>query len=95
MDNPPRQSYNMSIVNRDERTAMAGINNLSSAVVGTATPSLAMWLWQSVSASAPFIATGLLKSVYLAGLYFMFRNVHPPEELERMAARERQRAERA
>lgn len=91
MDNPPRQAYTMTIVNRNERAAMAGINNLSQATVGSATPAIATWLWQVVSASAPFVAAGVLKSVYLAGLYFMFRNVHPPQEEERLAERRRQR----
>ena len=92
MDNPPRQAYTMSIVNRNERVAMAGINNVGQATVGSGVPLLAMWLWQTVSAAAPFIAAGLFKTVYLAMLYFMFRNVHPPEEEERLAARARQRA---
>ncbi len=87
MDNPPRQSYMMSIVNREERVAMAGINNVSQATVGAGVPALAMWLWQTVHASAPFVASGLFKTVYLTALYFAFRNVHPPQEQD-AAARE-------
>ena len=33
-----------------------------------------------MSASAPFIACGVLKIVYDISLFFMFRNVKPPEE---------------
>ena len=91
MDNPPRQSYTMAIVNRDERVAMASITNVSQAALGAVTPSLATILWQTVSASAPFVASGALKTVYLVGLYFAFKDVHPPEELERA---ERKRLER-
>ena len=91
MDNAPRQSYTMSIVNRDERVAMAGISNVSQATLGAGVPSLAMWLWQAVSASAPFIAAGLFKTVYLTALYFAFRNVHPPQELGSAAAEEQER----
>ena len=91
MDNPPRQSYTMSIVNREERVAMAGISNVSQATVGAGVPTLAMWLWQAVSASAPFIAAGLFKTVYLTALYFAFRNVHPPQE-RGSAAAERERS---
>ena len=80
MDNPPRQAYTMSIVNREERVAMAGINNVAQATVGAGVPTLAMWLWQAVSSSAPFIAAGLFKTVYLTALYFAFRNVRPPQE---------------
>ncbi|MDA0799113.1 MAG: hypothetical protein O2884_10650, partial [Chloroflexi bacterium] len=85
MDGPPKNSYTMAIVNREERTAMASINNMAQATVGTATPWLTTVLFQSVSMMAPFIAAGLLKSIYLAGMYFTFRNVHPPEEVERRA----------
>jgi MFS family permease len=85
MDGPPKTSYTMAIVNREERTAMAGVNNMAQATVGTATPWLTTVLFQSVSMMAPFIAAGLLKSVYLAGMYFAFRNVLPPEEVARQA----------
>ena len=87
MDNPPRQSYTMAIVNRDERVAMASITNVSQAAVGAVTPSLATVLWQAVSASAPFVASGAFKTVYLVGLYLMFKDVHPPEEQERAERR--------
>ena len=92
MDGPPRQSYTMSIVNREERVAMAGISNVSQATVGAGVPTLAMWLWQAVSASAPFIAAGLFKTVYLTALYFAFRNVHPPQERDGAAEEELERA---
>ena len=91
MDVPARQSYTMAIVNRDERVAMASITNVSQAAVGAVTPSLATVLWQAASASAPFVASGALKTVYLVGLYLAFKDVHPPEEQERA---ERRRLER-
>ncbi len=91
MDVPARQSYTMAIVNRDERVAMASITNVSQAAVGAVTPSLATVLWQAASASAPFVASGALKTVYLVGLYMAFKDVHPPEEQERA---ERKRLER-
>lgn len=83
MDGPPKNSYTMAIVNREERTAMAGVNNVAQATVGTATPWLTTLLFQSVSTMAPFLAAGILKSIYLAGMYFAFRDVHPPEEVAR------------
>ncbi len=91
MDVPARQSYMMAIVNRDERVAMASITNVSQAAIGAVTPSLATVLWQMVSASAPFVASGALKTVYLVGLYLVFKDVHSPEERERA---ERRRLER-
>jgi len=42
-----------------------------------------------VSISAPFIAAGMLKSVYLTWMYFTFRNVRPPEEIERRERKQR------
>ncbi len=87
MDAPARQSYTMAIVNRDERVAMASISNVSQAAVGAVTPSLATVLWQMVSASAPFVASGALKTIYLVGLYLAFKDVHPPEEQERVERR--------
>jgi MFS family permease len=91
MDTAPKNSYTMAIVNRDERAAMAGVNNLTQATVGTAVPTLATVLWESVSISAPFIAAGVLKSVYLTWMYFTFRNVRPPEEIERRERKQRAR----
>ena len=70
---------------------MAGINTVAQATVGAGVPTLAMWLWQAVSASAPFIAAGLFKTVYLTALYFAFRNVRPPQEQD-AAEREREPA---
>ena len=89
MDTAPKNSYTMAIVNRDERTAMAGVNNVTQATVGTAVPTLATVLWEAVSISAPFIAAGLLKSVYLTWMYLVFRNVRPPEEVERRERKQR------
>ena len=90
MDGPPRQSYTMSIVNREERVAMAGISNVSQATLGAGAPWLAGLLFDLVHTSAPFVATGLFKTVYLTGLYFAFRNVRPPQERDRAAAAERE-----
>ena len=89
MDGPPKNSYTMAIVNREERIAMAGINSATQATIGTAAPLLTTVLFQSVSTIAPFLAAGLLKSVYLAGMYITFRNVHPPEEIDRQERKTR------
>jgi hypothetical protein len=89
MDAPPRQAYTMAIVDREERVAMASITNVSQAASSAATPAVSTILWQSVSSSAPFLAAGLLKTVYLIGLYVMFKDVHPPEEEDRLAERSR------
>ena len=81
MDGPPKQSYIMAIVGKEERTAMASVSNVTQATVGTATPWIATLLMQGLAMSAPFIAAGVLKSIYLVGMYKTFKDVHPPEEL--------------
>jgi MFS family permease len=80
MDVPTRQSYTMSVVQPNERVAMASIHIVGRSVSGTAGPSVATALWSAFSASAPLIACGILKIVYDLSLYFMFRNVKPPQE---------------
>ncbi len=83
MDVPTRDAYTMSIVQPNERVAMAGIHIVGRSVAGTVGPSVATALWQAVSASAPLLGCGVLKIVYDLSLYFMFRNVKPPQEAEK------------
>ena len=85
MDVPTRQSYTMAVVGPDERSAMAGINSVTRSVSGTASPSVAAAVWNVGFAGIPFIACGVLKITYDLSLYFMFRNVRPPEEARRRA----------
>ena len=80
MDIPVKQSYTMSVVNANERSAMAGINNVGQSIVRAASPSVATFLWSSVSVAAPFVGSALFKTIYLAGFFLLFRNVLPPEE---------------
>lgn len=83
MDVPTRDSYTMSVVQPNERVAMAGVHIVGRSVAGTAGPSVGTALWQAVSASAPLIANGILKISYDLSLYFMFRNVKPPQEAQK------------
>jgi len=80
MDVPTRDSYTMSVVNKNERVAMAGINAVGRSASGTVAPSIATALWQTFSASVPLVASAVLKISYDLSLYFMFRNVKPPQE---------------
>lgn len=80
MDVPTRDSYTMSVVQPNERVAMAGIHIVGRSVAGTIGPSLGTALWQAISASAPLIGNAVLKITYDISLYFMFRNVKPPQE---------------
>jgi MFS family permease len=81
MDVPTRDSYTMSVVQPEERVAMAGIHTVGRSISGTIGPSVATALWLAVSAAAPLIGCGVLKITYDLSLYFMFRNVKPPQEV--------------
>jgi hypothetical protein len=81
MDVPTRDSYIMSIVQPKERVAMASSQVVGRSIAGTIGPSVGTALWQIFTASVPIIASGVLKISYDLSLYFMFRNIKPPQEL--------------
>ena len=81
MDVPTRQSYIVAVVKEDERTAAAGITNISRNVAQSVSPSLAGYILQTLSfMSTPFILGGVLKIVYDIILYFNFKSKKPPDE---------------
>lgn len=81
MDVPTRQSYIIAVVKEEERTAAAGITNISRNVAQSVSPSLAGYILQSLSfLSAPFIIGGVLKIAYDLALYFNFKNIKPSDE---------------
>ena len=81
MDVPTRQSYLVAVVREDERTASAGITNISRNITQAISPSFAGYILQSLSLlSAPFVLGGVLKIVYDVALYFNFKSVKPPDE---------------
>jgi sugar phosphate permease len=81
MDVPTRQSYIVAVVKEEERTAAAGITNISRNVAQAASPSVAGYILQSLPfLSAPFVFGGVIKIVYDVILYFNFRNIKPPDE---------------
>jgi MFS family permease len=81
MDVPTRQSYIVSVVKDEERTAATGITNISRNVSQALSPSLAGYILQSTSLLfAPFLIGGLLKVIYDVALYFSFRNIKPQHE---------------
>lgn len=80
MDVPTRQSYTMAVVEPNERSAMAGISTISRSLTGTASPSVATFVWSIGATSVPFVSAGVLKIVYDLSLYALFRKVKPPEE---------------
>ncbi|UCH58095.1 MAG: MFS transporter [Candidatus Bathyarchaeota archaeon] len=80
MDVPTRQSYVMAIVEPEERSRVAGIINLPRSLTSALGPSIAGFMMQFLGSSLPFLFAGGLKAAYDLALYFMFRNVKPPEE---------------
>jgi MFS family permease len=82
MDVPTRQSYLVAVVREDERTAAAGITNVSRNITQAISPSLAGYILQSLSLlSAPFVMGGILKIVYDVALYFNFKSIKPSDEM--------------
>ena len=80
MDVPTRQSYIVAVVEEDERTASAGITNLSRNIAQAISPSITGYIIGFLSLSAPFIIGGLLKILYDITLYINFRKIKPTEE---------------
>src|ERR687898_712857 len=80
MDVPTRQSYIVAVVEEDERTASAGITNLSRNIAQAISPSITGYIIGILSLSAPFIIGGLLKILYDIVLYINFRKIKPSEE---------------
>ena len=82
MDVPTRQSYIVAVVEEDERTASAGITNLSRNIAQAISPSITGYIIGILSLSSPFIIGGLLKILYDLLLYINFRKIKPSEEEE-------------
>ena len=81
MDVPTRQSYVMSVVDPDERSAAAGVTGIARTTGAAISPSISTVLIASAGfASLPFYLAGGLKIAYDVLLYREFRTVRPPEE---------------
>jgi MFS family permease len=80
MDVPTRQSYILAVVEEEERTASAGITNLSRNIAQAISPSITGYIIGILSLSAPFVIGGLLKILYDITLYIHFRKIKPREE---------------
>ena len=84
MDVPTRQSYTMAVVEADERAAASGITTIARSFGAMVSPALTgVFLSMPGLLSMPFLLAGGVKLVYDGLLYLNFRQVKPPEELER------------
>ena len=81
MDVPARQSYTVSIVDPDERSAAAGVTGVARTTGAALSPLIAAPLFASAAlASWPFFLAGGLKIVYDLLLWRAFSKRPPPEE---------------
>jgi len=80
MDVPARQSYTVSIVEPDERSAAAGVTGVARTTGAALSPLIAAPLFASATlASVPFFLAGGLKIVYDLTLWRLFRNRKPDQ----------------
>src|SRR4029078_6517585 len=87
MDVPTRQSYVISVVDPDERSAAAGVTGLRRSTGARISPWISAPLIASASfAGAPFVIAGGLKTVYDLLLYAAFRAHPTPGAAARAAA---------
>lgn len=82
MDVPTRQSYTMSVVSPDERSAASGITTIARSVGASISPSLSSFFMASSGLLVfPFLIAGGLKIIYDIALYRSFKKIKPPEEM--------------
>ena len=75
MDVPVRESYTMTVVAPDERSAASGITTVARSVGATLSPLLAgLFMANPLLFSAPFFVAGGLKILYDMMLYNMFQD---------------------
>jgi MFS family permease len=81
MDVPTRQSYTMSVVPAEERSAAGGFTGVARTTGAAISPLLAGFLFAKPSLiSAPFFIAGALKILYDLLLYKEFVSIPPVEE---------------
>jgi len=80
MDVPTRQAYVSAMVDPQERTAAAAFTNTARYVARPFGPAVGAALTSAFGVGAPFVAAGVLKSVYDLSLWRVFRRVPLPDE---------------
>lgn len=81
MDVPTRQSYTMSVVDPDERSAAAGVTGIARTTGAAISPLLAAPLFAIPGLAAlPFFVAGGLKIVYDLALWRAFRSRPAPDD---------------
>jgi MFS family permease len=81
MDVPTRQSYIMAVVNKEERSAAAGITGVARTMGAAISPLFVGFMFARPTwINMPFFIAGTLKILYDLLLYREFVALHPPEE---------------
>ena len=80
MDVPARQSYVMSVVPPEERTAAASVTNVPRSLAAAFAPALGGFLLSHTTFGWPLILGGGVKILYDVLLLRQFAHVKPPEE---------------
>lgn len=80
MDVPTRQSYVAALVLAEERTFASGLTNLARNLFWAIGSSVAGFVMQNLTFSAPLVIGGGTKVAYDLVLYRGFRKLRPPEE---------------
>jgi MFS family permease len=81
MDVPTRQSYTISVVDPDERSAAAGVTGIARTTGAAVSPLFAAPLMATAGlAGLPFVISGVLKIVYDLLLYRAFKARPAPED---------------
>ncbi len=80
MDVPTRQSYTMAIVKPEERNRFQALLNLPRSVTIAIGPSIAAYIMQFGGLNMPFLIAGVIKGTYDIALWFLFKDIKPPEE---------------
>src|SRR6266498_2769157 len=81
MDVPTRQSYTMSVVAPDERSAASGVTAIARSVGASLSPALTgIFFANPALLSLPFFLSDGLKIIYDLSLYRSFSVIKPPEE---------------
>ena len=79
MDNPLRSSFIMGVVRPEDRGSAAGLTTLSRQIPVAVTPTMSAYIMQSLSLAVPIVLGGL-SQLFHDCVFFMFRDVKPPEE---------------
>jgi predicted MFS family arabinose efflux permease len=80
MDVPARSSYVMAVVAPEERTAAASFTAVPRSLAAALSPALTGAMLAAGHMAWPLIACGALKIAYDLALFWVFRDVRPPEE---------------